>query len=342
MTVSLPVELAGIRDRRLPFAAVFARELGVGVGAGADQLAPWVYGVPADATLPAERVDALEQRFRERRRATSVLIIPGLFGDCIADQSVPFGDGVRRTPVASVTEAYAQYAGLGVGSIRMVTLPGRAPSTENAALLVAAIRAEAARTEIDRIVLVAYSKGTADTLQALATLEDNGGLPAQLKALVSVAGVVMGSPIGDGVESLYAAVSPRVTPFHCTESRGDELASVTRRERIAWLAAHAPPRQLAYYSIVAYAEAGETAWPLRTGQRLLALADPRNDGQVIAADAILPGSELLATARSDHWDIALPRDRHPNLLMRSLSSGRAYPREALFRALVKWAVGNAP
>jgi hypothetical protein len=94
--------------------------------------------------------------------------------------------------------------------------------------------------------------------------------------------------------------------------------------------------------VVAHAEIDQIALPLRAGSRLLAATDPLNDGQVIVSDAILPGSELLATARSDHWDVALPRDRHPNIFMRSFGSGRAYPREALFRALVTWAVAQSP
>jgi hypothetical protein len=46
--------------------------------------------------------------------------------------------------------------------------------------------------------------------------------------------------------------------------------------------------------------------------------------------------------RADHWDVALPRDRHPDAMMRALTSGRGYPREALFRATLKWVVTTAP
>ena len=66
------------------------------------------------------------------------------------------------------------------------------------------------------------------------------------------------------------------------------------------------------------------------------------DGQLIAADTVLPGSTLLAVARADHWDVAIPRDRDPNPLMRASTSGRGYPREALFRATIKWVVGAPP
>ena len=45
---------------------------------------------------------------------------------------------------------------------------------------------------------------------------------------------------------------------------------------------------------------------------------------------------MLAEARSDHWDVALPRNRDPNAWMRALTSGRDFPREALFRAVGKF------
>lgn len=348
VTATLPVGLNGVTDLRTPFASAFARELRA-TGSqppgwtGQDlALASWLHGVPEVSASQAEAVDSMTLRFAQRKAHTAVLVVPGLFGDCFADQSVPFGDGVQRTVDTEPVAAYGQYGDLGLHTIRMVPLPGRTSSVNNGKLLAAAIRAEAGRPGVDRLVLVAYSKGVADSLHALAELEQDGSLPTQPTALVSVAGVVMGSPLADRFESTYAALSPTVNPLNCTASQGDELASVTRRERLDWLARHRPPPGLRYYSIVAYANEDETAPPLRPGRRMLAGIDPRNDGQVMASDAILPGSELLATARSDHWDLALPRDRHPNALMRALSSGRHYPREALFRALVTWVVGEPP
>lgn len=348
VVANLPVGLNGVTDQRTLFASAFARELR---GASPEAstpfsqslgLASWLHGVPEEAATEVGAIDSLWQRFGERKAHTAVLVIPGLFGDCVADQSVPFGDGVQRTVDSSPIEAYGQYAGLGLHTIRLVPLPGREPSARNGAVLAAAIRAEAARPGVDRLVLVAYSKGVADALHALSELEQDGSLPKQLMALVSVAGVVMGSPLADRFESTYAALSPSVNPMNCSASKGDELASITRRERMAWLASHHPPAALRYYSIVAYADDAETAPALRPGRRILAALDPRNDGQLMASDAILPGSALLATVRSDHWDVALPRDRHPSALMRAFASGRHYPREALFRAILSWVVGYPP
>jgi hypothetical protein len=108
--------------------------------------------------------------------------------------------------------------------------------------------------------------------------------------------------------------------FDCAKSDGQELASLTAQASKAWLSANPPPGSLRYDSIVAHAAPSETAVLLRPLRGVLDDIDPRNDGQVIATDAILPGSTLLAEARADHWDIALPRDRHPSAVFRAMTS----------------------
>ncbi|MEY2785711.1 MAG: hypothetical protein RL277_1921, partial [Planctomycetota bacterium] len=108
--------------------------------------------------------------------STSVLLVPGMFGDCVDTQSVPFGDGQTRPRERSAVEAYRQYADLGLGGVRLVLLPGRASSSTNGAELARAIRSEAARPEVQRIVLIGYSKGTADAMEALAQLQTSGGM----------------------------------------------------------------------------------------------------------------------------------------------------------------------
>lgn len=340
--VSLPVALAGVRDLREEFAPVFERELRRSrPGSVLDE---WLHGIaPAqradDAVQAAQR--SIEERFGARRGGTAVLVVPGLFGDCVDDQSVPFGDGVRRPRVEQREAAYAGYADLGLRGIRLVPLPGRRSSDFNAGVLADEIQREAGRPGVERLVLVAYSKGTVDAQMALAELQRQGRLPRHI-ALVSVSGPVLGTPLADHFQGLYDAVSGHVDPFGCSPSDGAELASITRRERLRWLQANPPPIGPRYHSVVAHATGAEMAPPLQVTHALLNRVDPHNDGQVLAADAVLPGGTLLAVARSDHWDLALPRDRHPDAWVRALSSGRAYPREELFRALVKWAVTDGP
>jgi hypothetical protein len=338
LTVTLPISQAGVVDARPEFARLYAAEL---QAAGKSPAAQWLHNAPEPASGEAWPA-TLAATFAARAASTSVLVAGGLFGDCLGAHAVPFGDGVDRPPERSATESYAQYADLGLHTIRMVPLPGRASSEANGRQLAQAIRAEAASPGVQRIVLIGYSKGVPDTLHALARLQAEGGVPPQVVALVSIAGAVMGTPLADFYQPAYDAISPQVTPLECTPSQGGDLASVTRRERTAWLNAHPPPRGLAYYSILAHVPLDEMAPPLRVPARQLSVIDPRNDGQLLAADAVLPGSTLLAEVRADHWDVALPRDRHPDLWMRALTSGRAYPREALFRATLKWVVATAP
>jgi hypothetical protein len=338
--VTLPLNLAGIDDARQSFAELFKEELAAGGSASQKTVAAWLWGVSAGAGDNGALLPAIRGAFATRAPSASVLIVPGLFGDCFDTQSVPYGDGKVRTREASLTEAYRQYDDLGLLGIRSLAVPGRASSAANGRVIADAIRSEAARPGVSRIVIVAYSKGVPDALHALAQLQAEGGVPSSVTALVSVAGVVMGTPFADHFDAVFESLSPLVQPFDCSPSDGQEVASVTRRERVSWLATNRPPASLRYYSIVAYATRDEIALALRPAYAALSAYDLRNDGQLYASDAILPGSVLLAEARADHWDVALPRDRHPNPAMRALTSGRAYPREALFRAIVKWVVSG--
>jgi hypothetical protein len=338
--VSLPLAAAGVTDARAPFAALFQRELRrQRDDAAADA---WLHGpvAPGAAGL-IDHIGRIDRAFAARRAGTAVLVVPGLFGDCVDDQSVPFGDGVRRTREEEATASYAQYADLGLHSVRLASLPGRASPQRNGERLADAVRQLARADGVQRIVLVAYSKGTTDALHAVVQLARDGGAGVPL-ALLSVAGVVMGTPLADRYEALYGAVAGRLSPFDCSPSEGGEVAGITRRERLRWMAANPLPADVARFTVVAHALPEETALLLQATQRVLAQVDPRNDGQVIAADATLPGGALLAEARSDHWDVALPRNRHPNPIVRATASGRDYPREALFRALMRWVVASAP
>lgn len=184
--------------------------------------------------------------------------------------------------------------------------------------------------------------GLADALHVLDLHERDGGPPLSIVALESIAGAVMGTPLADRFEDAYETVSPWVAPLDCTPAQGGDLASLTRRERLARLVAHPLPAGLARYSIVAHAVPEEVAPPLRIPATWLAAVDPRNDGQIIASDVILPGSTQLAEARADHWGVALPRNRGPNAFMRSMASGRDYPRATLFRAMLIRVVDGCP
>lgn len=60
------------------------------------------------------------------------------------------------------------------------------------------------------------------------------------------------------------------------------------------------------YSIVATAKADRVLHPLRNSHAKLSKTNTLNDGQLIAADALLPGSALLGYVNADHWAVAIP------------------------------------
>ncbi len=272
------------------------------------------------------------------RKRTAVLIVPGMFGDCLNELSVPFGDGVSRSTDRIARDGYGSFSDLGLGAMRMVPLPGRQRSTENAKTLASEINRELLRDDIDRILLVGYSKGVIDSLEALRILDLSLSGKRKSLSLVSVAGPIMGSPFADRFEAVYRAISPRVNPFNCSASDGDDISSVTRLERRKRMTEQVKPEGVSYFSIAVRGQPNDFAIPLRILYRQLERVGGDNDGQILLSDSILPNSQLLAIAKSDHWSIALPRGANNSWLLHAISSKQTFPRVALLRAVIGWVI----
>jgi hypothetical protein len=335
LIVHLPLRSAHIVDGRAAFAAAFQRELDATPGGGKEAAAYLRVTMPVGAAARTAASGDL--------RRTSVLIVPGLFGDCVDGQAVPFGDGVVRERADQYTQAYRIYDNLGLAGIRTLKVPGRASSEANGEIVARELLAEASRTDIDHIVLIGYSKGVPDLLEGLAGLQQQGKVPRKLRAVVSVAGVVMGTPLADKFASLYEAVSGAMEVAGCPPSSGGEVQSMMRPVRSAWLADATLPASPRYYSIVGQADREDVALALRGFYDRLSAYDLRNDGQMLVPDAILPDSTLLAVANSDHWNFVLPFARSPSRIVQAqLASGRDFPREALLRAIVRTVTAPPP
>ncbi len=66
----------------------------------------------------------------------------------------------------------------------------------------------------------------------------------------------------------------------------------------------------------------------------LAEIDPRNDGQLLFYDQVIPGATLLGYANADHWAVAVPiEEKHPLLAMLVTGYNR-FPRDLLVEAIV--------
>ena len=331
VVATLPLHAAHIVDARPQFTAAFQRELDARPPASSPRpAAAYLHGPTADpstrATAPPPATDL---------RRVSVLIVPGLFGDCFDDQAVPFGDGVVRPREEEYTQSYRIYDDLGMAGIRTMRASGRASSAANAVVVARELLAEAARTDVDAIILFGYSKGAPDMLEALANLHKEGRLPAKLRAVVSVSGVVMGTLVADRYDALYEKVGGVMKVVGCTESTGGEVESLMRPVRIRWLAEAVLPTTVRYYTVAAYAARDDIAPGLRRSYDVLNELDWRNDGQVLVSDAMLPNSTLLAVANSDHWNYVLPLAKTPRPMLREVVTGVDFPREAFFRAILR-------
>lgn len=305
-------------DRRAAFAPVLAQAL-----APEHAVSDWLHPAPALTPTPSarHRVDA------RRAAGASVLLVPGLFNDCLGTHAQPFANA----------RGYADFADLGLAGMRCVALPGRGSVAHNGALLAAEMRVEADRPEVQELVLIGYSKGVPDALHALAVLQASGALPAQRLSLVSVAGAVMGTPLASRFAELYDWLSPAARLLGCSAADGPELDDLRPEARARWWQAHALPPDLACYSVIAQRDPPQLPPALRPFGRLLAEQVGRNDGQLHTRDALLPRGEWLAEVRADHWGVALDMDAHPNPLVRAGAvQGAPFPRSALLRALLAW------
>ena len=153
-------------------------------------------------------------------------------------------------------------------------------------------------------------------------------------AIVSLAGIVSGTPIADHTAKLDQLVADVPLPS-CGSGDDGAVESVSRRHRTAWLAEHPLPRNRTYFSIAAFTEGAHISRPLEETYRELSKIDPRNDGQVITTDAILPGSHLLGYLNADHWAVALPLARNVPTLRSVFGRRNDYPREILLEAIVR-------
>jgi hypothetical protein len=252
-----------------------------------------------------------------------VLVVPGLYGECVADLVTPFAGAIEH-----LEQVHGCRAGL-------LPVSGRSSSARNAAQIRDFLAASPPEPG-EKVVLVGYSKGVCDALQAVA---GHKGVRRRVDAVVSVAGAVGGSVLVEGIPEPLAAVVSRADLPGCDAGDGGGIDSLRRSTRRDWLARHALPRSVRYFSLVALPEPDRVSAILRPGYRRIADVDPRNDGQVVWADALIPAGTFLGYANADHWAVALPIVRAVPAGLRTAAAAvldrNAFPREVLLETIVR-------
>jgi hypothetical protein len=250
-----------------------------------------------------------------------ILFVAGAFGECFQDTAPP------------VAAAVAKLSSLGY-RIRTVYVDGRSSSARNAGQIAHAVRDESLDPG-DKLVLVGYSKGTPDILEFLV---GNPELAERVDAVVSIAGAVNGSPLGDAYAGLYAMASG-IDLKICKAGDGGVVDSLRVKVRMSWLARHRLPSNVRYFSLGSFTVPDQTARLMYLTKRDLGRAEALNDGQTIFYDQLIPGSVLLGYANGDHWAVVLPlQEKWPH--WGGNTAGTHYPRDPLFEAVVLY-VGEA-
>lgn len=247
-----------------------------------------------------------------------IVIVPGLVADCFKSLFSPF---------AFAREHLKQH---GFKS-SVIWVSGRSSSEHNAAQINTAIT-NGDYPLNERLVLIGYSKGVVDILEALMRYPQ---VRLRTQAVVSLAGTVRGTPLADKAPWLWRLLD-KLLLYHCATGDGGSLASLKPTIRQAWFQEHNLPPEISYFSITGMPRPEAVSRALRLSYRLLAKKDPRNDSQVIFSDSLIPGSVLLGYVNADHWAITLPIARVCPWLGVTLVNRNAFPREVLLEAIARY------
>jgi hypothetical protein len=215
----------------------------------------------------------------------------------------------------------------------MLAVDGLSSSANNARQIRDAILAMQLPAGAPQLVLIGYSKGAPDILEALVAYPE---IRSRVAAMVSAAGAVGGSPLANEAEQFQADMLRHFPGAICTSGDGGAVQSLRPATRRAWMAHHALPPGLRYYSLVTFPEPDRISSILESSYEKLSRVDARNDSQVIFYDQVVPGSTLLGYVNADHWALAVPIARAHSVIGSLFVTQNAYPREALTEAVLRF------
>jgi hypothetical protein len=254
------------------------------------------------------------------RRPLVAVLIPGLGYGCVShwlEPQVKAAEHVRRFGYEAIEIGVDAFSG----------------TERNAQLIRDALLALPAQPGPARLVLIGYSKGAPDILDALVRHPD---IHERVAAVLSVAGAIGGSAIADEATQRQAELLRLWPGADCDRGDGGAVASLRPEQRQAWLASNRLPPGLRYYSLVTLPEPERVSRLIRPSYRKLGKLDWRNDSQVIYRDQLIPGGVLLGFLNADHWAVALPIERTHPIVGSLLVDRNDYPREALLEALLRF------
>ena len=206
-------------------------------------------------------------------------------------------------------------------------------STRNASLIKDAVMAIPKSEEGKRLMLLGYSKGVPDILEAVTNFPD---LQQRVAAVVSIAGAVGGSPLANDATQSMLNLLKYFPDAECDPGDEGALESLKPNVRKRWLASHSLPKSIRYYSIITYPHTEQISSMLKFNYKKLSQVDSRNDSQLIFYDQVIPGSVILGYLNADHWAISAAFNRTHPLISSIITDKNAFPREVLLEAVVRY------
>ena len=256
---------------------------------------------------------------RSQRRLVAA-VVPGIGYSCFAEWLEPPGS----------VAAHVRKYGYDQVSIDVDALSG---IETNARQIRDAIMALPAEPGPPRLVLIGYSKGAPDILEAVVRYPE---IRDRVAAVLSASGAVGGSALANDAEQQQAELLRHWPGADCDKGDGGAVASLRPDVRRAWMAQNPLPPGLRYYSLVTLPTPDQISRVIKKSFRELGEIDWRNDSQVIYSDQIIPGSTLIGFLNADHWAIVVPVNRSHPVIGRSIADQNDYPREALLEAVLRF------
>jgi hypothetical protein len=315
--VLVPAAQAGVKDQRTRFREIYcgvlqARGTQLPDHRPCDDALTGLGAEPPASGRPAP--------LGPSNRGLVAAIVPGIGYECVAAWMQPSGsvrDHLRQHGYDQVVLAVDALSG----------------TTTNARRIRDAVMALDLGPGAPRLVLVGYSKGAPDLLEALVNHPE---IRPRVAAVVAVAGAIGGSPLANDAEQYQADLLRHFPGASCDAGDGLGVESLRPGVRKAWLAAHPLPAGIPMYSVVTLPQPERISAILRPSADKLGRIDGRNDSQVLFYDQVIPGSTLLGYVNADHWAIVLPIARSRPTVASLLVTENAYPREALMEAVLRF------
>ena len=303
---------AGIEDGRARFRKIFCERF--------EAIGPPENGKPSCGDYLHRLIDEPAHSSKPEREPLAIaavrfVIVPGFLGDAVPSDMRVLGLSIDRLASKGYRIEYLQVSGGGSGAY-------------NAAQITEFFR-QRNFPEQDKLVVIGYSKGTLDLLHFLA---GNPDLARSVDALVSYSGAVNGSVLAEVFPQFLVDIAGFLGGSDAGDGEG--FQSLKPSVQMEWLAKNPLPAHIRYFSLASFTNRENISGVLADGYERLSQINPRNDGQLIFYDQILPHSTLLGFSNGDHWAVALPFSEKAPTLADTVVDRNVFPRDAMLEALL--------